>query len=671
MKFFIIIAIGFQLLLSANSSIKIEPIVVEAEPIVSDHKSKYSKEDLEMTNVESLDDLGSMVPSLSISNYGSRNLAFTSYRGQTNSMSTDSPIAVYIDDIPLSFVNTFLAHELYNISGVSVLKGPQGFNTGLGAEAGIIKLKIDDSLVKNSQVDTQVGIANYGEKSISLHAKSPIDNGLISVDALYKERDGFTKNDYTGNSVDGEKTKAISMRMLKNIGDFRVTLLGMYDVLDDGGTPYNADRSNPFVMNQNIDGYIKQKSLLGSIKLEYIANDFSMKSITSLQNHNTKDLLDGDRTTENSLTVHSDENFKEVNEELSFQLQKNDWELLGGAFFAYEYEHTYVEHYDYEYAGLNGYRTWQKSQPEKKFALFSQLEVDITKNFTLTAGLRYIWNQKEYDSQITKIFPFEIPEYGFVNTAYPQVVIHKEWQKLLPKLKLEYQVDSANLIFFQYAQGFKNGGYNYDEYTPTAPAYDSEESQTLELGFNSNANSSLSINGSLYATFVKRLQVETINPDISTYVDNADKANIYGFEGEARYAVNDNFNIHTSISIIEAKFEEYISNNTDYSGNNLIKIPKYTLALGSEYYFIKHYYLSGVLKSNGKTYFDKANSVSESSYAYADAKIGFKSKKLSWSIYANNIFDRQYLNYIVSAQGLNAYNFGEPRRIGASLSYSF
>ena len=101
---------------------------------------------------------------------------------------------------------------------------------------------------------------------------------------------------------------------------------------------------------------------------------------------------------------------------------------------------------------------------------------------------------------------------------------------------------------------------------------------------------------------------------------------------------------------------------TDYSSNQLINVPEYTFQIGSEYDFNKNYYLNLVLKSNGKTYFDKANNVSESSYAYVDTKIGFNSKKLSWNIYIHNLFDKQYLNYVVATEEFNAYNFGEPRR---------
>ncbi len=195
MRFTIIIVFCFQQLL-ADENITIEPITVEETFMVPDHNNHYSQDYLGLRDIDSLDDLSTVIPSFSITNYGSRNVAFTSYRGHANFMTTSSPIAIYIDDIPISYVNTFLAHELYNISDVTVLQGPQGFTTGLGAQAGIVQLHMDDTFVQEAEVSTEVGVANYGEKSIVLHSKIPIDNGVINIDALYKERDGFTKNLY-------------------------------------------------------------------------------------------------------------------------------------------------------------------------------------------------------------------------------------------------------------------------------------------------------------------------------------------------------------------------------------------------------------------------------------------------------------------------------------------
>ncbi|MFA7355362.1 MAG: Plug domain-containing protein, partial [Sulfurimonadaceae bacterium] len=309
-------------------------------------------------NFEWSHDLSAVLPSFSVSNYGSRNVAFTSYRGQANFMTTTSPVAIYIDDIPLAYVNTFLTHELYNISDVNILKGPQGFTTGLGAQAGIIQLKMDDKLVKEAEFSSEVKMANYAEKSLVLHSKTPIEDGTIAIDTLYKQRDGFTKNLYDNKSLDDEETKALSVRMIKNIDNLKLTFLGLQDFNNDGGTPYHDNLQTPFVMNQNVQGYIRQNNLLSSIKLEYFANDYVFKSVSSFHNYRSKELLDGDRTPENFLTIDSDENYKEFTEELSMQIQKSGWELLSGLFFASRYEHTYTENHHYEYLDTNGYRIW-------------------------------------------------------------------------------------------------------------------------------------------------------------------------------------------------------------------------------------------------------------------------------------------------------------------------
>ena len=45
---------------------------------------------------------------------------------------------------------------------------------------------MDDKIVKEAEVSVETGVANYNEKSIVLHSKTPIENGVVSVDALYK-----------------------------------------------------------------------------------------------------------------------------------------------------------------------------------------------------------------------------------------------------------------------------------------------------------------------------------------------------------------------------------------------------------------------------------------------------------------------------------------------------
>jgi len=360
-----------------------------------------------------------------------------------------------------------------------------------------------------------------------------------------------------------------------------------------------------------------------------------------------------------------------VSEEIGLNLQKDSWNLHSGIFYAYQYKHTYNENHRYEYANTVGYKEWQKSMPEKNVAVFSEYSHNITDKFIVTAGLRYRWTRKYFDSTITPNFPIPVPAYGFVNTSYPQITTSKKWQKVLPKLKLTYRMDRNDFLFFQYAQGFKNGGYNYDDYTPNAPTYEPERSETYEVGLNLQPYKSLAINSSFYKTNVKDLQVETIRSDITSYVENADKARIYGFENKVDYALTDNLNLHGSVSLIDAKFQNYVSSNVDYSGNRLLNVPRYTSEIGSQYNFTKNYYSYIALKSQGRTYFDKANSVEQSAYSYVNTKFGFKSKKLTWEFYIRNLLDKKYLNYAVSAGNVNAYNFGEPRRLGVSLTYNF
>ncbi len=659
---------------SAENSVNLEAIVIEApisEEIGNGSGSFYKKEELGIGEVDSFDELSTFVPSFSVTNYGSRNIVFTSYRGHVNFMTTGSPVAVYIDDIPISYVNTFLAHDLYDISDVTVMKGPQGFTTGLGAQAGIIRLQTDTVIPSEPETTVKAGLANYNEHRLSLHTKVPIDNGGVQFNALYSERDGFTKNNYNNTPFDDEQTKAASLKLTKDYDHLNFTLLALFDRNDDGGTPYVDNRDTPFEMNQNIKGFVRQKNRLASFTIEYSDTGLTVKSVTSIQNFSCDELLDGDRTPENLLEIQSYEHLEQFSEALSLTLEEENWELISGVFYASQSDYTYTERHDYDYLDTEGFREWSTSQPETNMALFGTYKTLLDQNWVLSMGLRYNVVEKEFDNRFEQSFPIVIPEYGFVNTAYPPIYDTKTWHRVLPKLNLAYHFNTTDSIFIQYAQGFKSGGYSYDDYDPQTVAYEPEDSKTVELGMSLQWGRSLFLSGSFYATRVDNLQVETTRPDFSSYIDNSSKAEICGLESELHYLLSEHWTLESGLALTRSEFREYISHGVDYSGNTLIHVPKYTVHLGTHYDLNDRYYINASVKSNGKTYFDKANTLSQSSYAVADAKIGYASKPFEWSIYAKNIFDKRYLTHAISKGDESAYNFGEPRRIGLNLTYYF
>lgn len=667
-----LLAAGF--IYASNDVFMLDSIVVTSDR-VSDNaidKTSYDTAFLETNMIESVEDLGTYVPSLSISNYGSRNVVFTSYRGHSNFMTTQSPLALYIDDMPLTNHSTFLAQELFNISSVTVLKGPQGFETGLGAQAGIIKLQTDEQITDRVQGSLEAGVANYREHKAVAHLTVPLDSGAASIDALYRKRDGFTTNLYNDTPLDDEQTKALSAKIIKNLTEsFRFTLQAMLSDNDDGGTPYQREPYNAFEMNQNINGYVRQKNKMAAVKLDWFGDDLHVRSVTSYSDYDSPELLDADRTPEDFIELRSDQHIKQLSEEVTADYLHEDEEWIGGLFLSHQYASTYEERHDFNYLDVRGYRLWQTSQPEDEAALFATCKKRLDTDWQMDIGLRYSVVRKKFDNLFTQYFPIVIPEYGFVNGADSAIDDTVYWYRLLPKLSLSYETDNHAKVYFTYSRGFKSGGYSYDDYNISTAAYEPEDSDTLELGYAAALHDGLIFSASLYATRIDNLQVEIIHPDLSSSIDNSAKADIYGLEAQLQYALTPEWSMQSALAFTRARYREYASNGVDYSGSHIINVPDFTFFIGSRYDFNRAFFLNASLRSHGRTYFDKANALSQSSYTLADIMVGYHADGFSCNLYLKNAFDKRYFNNIAATGEEFAYNFGEPRRIGVNLRYAF
>ena len=225
-------------------------------------------------------------------------------------------------------------------------------------------------------------------------------------------------------------------------------------------------------------------------------------------------------------------------------------------------------------------------------------------------------------------------------------------------------------MYVEYAKGFKSGGYNYDDFDITTVRYDAEDSDTLTLGFR-HTNDTWQLNTSLYASKVKNQQVETIRSDLSSYVDNAKDAMIYGLEIQGNYTLTSNWQASGALALTDATYGEFTSKGVDYTGNQLLYTPKYALRLSSQYFLYSHYFIDVAMQVDGKRYFDKENSQAQDAYALLDLSFGYEHENLSWRIYGTNITDERYYNHIATAGDQIAYNYGEPRRVGVRLTYTF
>lgn len=120
--------------------------------------------------------------------------------------------------------------ELYDMGRIEVLRGPQGTLFGRNTTGGALAVftkRPTDKLEGSASVE----LGNYNEKRFAGMVNIPISDGLQQRFSGYTlKRDGYTMNDYTGNSIDGRNQYSFrsSTRLIGDKVEANL-VLGVYD----------------------------------------------------------------------------------------------------------------------------------------------------------------------------------------------------------------------------------------------------------------------------------------------------------------------------------------------------------------------------------------------------------------------------------------------------------
>jgi iron complex outermembrane receptor protein len=169
----------------------------------------FSQADLEKQRIQEVRDLGRTVPSLAVSNSQSDSNA--PYSSQTRLRGLPGSV-VYLADVPLGTTDydtsTGLTHGLaagfyFDLDNLEVLKGPQGTLFGKNSIGGLISIT-PKKPTNQFEGYAQATFGNYGDKEFEAAVNLPIvqDKLLVRIAGQSQQRDGYTKDYYTGKDYD-------------------------------------------------------------------------------------------------------------------------------------------------------------------------------------------------------------------------------------------------------------------------------------------------------------------------------------------------------------------------------------------------------------------------------------------------------------------------------------
>jgi len=695
--------------------------------------SAFTAAALERQQISGTEDLDRVTPNLQFTSYGplsgnnSAAQVFIRGIGQTDPTGAVDPgVGVYIDDVYMGRA-VGGAMDFRDISGVQVLRGPQGTLFGRNTIGGAVLMtstRPGDEL--GGEIRARTGDDNLVEMFGAVDL--PLSDQLRTrFSAGLRQRDGYVKRVFDGKDLGDDNTYTIQgVVVWEPSAAFKATFRADYSEEDENGSPFvfrTINTSAAFVAAGSVGagcpgatfppprvpeinnvrcannttwslgpytngGSAPAESTLEnygvSAVLQWEVNDaLTLKSITARREITWTGIRDADNTPINILTTDYESNSEQFSQELQALVETDRLKGVFGLFYFKEETNdlvnvTFTPPAPPILAGAPGMRDHQEVKLENdNWAAFTQWTFDVTDQFSVTGGLRYTDETKGIEATILNVGLTTNPDPSPMPTALAPVgaspsnllfirptPYEQEFSALTGSASAQYRWNEVLMTYVSWSQGFKSGGYN-QRYNAAPPSndpigFDEETAETWELGFKSNLGGGLRLNGALFSTQYKDIQL-TSRLGIVPLLFNGGEASIDGGELEFAYAPMRDLLIEGSLGYLDSEIDAVTTitlpgvagplSATVAKGNKLPFAPEWQGNIGAGYTF--HPGADADLTARldvahtSSFFFDAANSpeVKSKAFTTVNASLKYVDFARDWTATAGitNLTDERYI----------------------------
>lgn len=672
--------------------------------------------------------------------------------GQTEFLpSTDPGVGLYIDGVYMArSVGGTL--DFADIQRIEILRGPQGTLFGRNTIGGAISIHTTMP-AENFGGDITVTGGSDNRIEALLNVDIPISEKLLTRFSIGKRnRDGYVIRTIDGKDLGDDDTFGLNATaVLQASENLELILRFDYNKENENGAPqvFNSittsglfarvgsaaagcsapgteiDELNCANNFQNIGPYATNgtfpviSTLEGwgtSLTATYDAGSVTIKSITAYRDMEWLASRDADNTPVVVLHTRNDDTQKQFSQE--FQLSGSSFnDKLQWMVGAYYFEETATDDYFVEIP-FGEFNTGGEIDNDTK-AVFAQATYDVTDKLSVTVGLRYTDENKAFlpiqSALTTYLFPIAFSEtngaglyvHPVTGELFPTVaggtvavvpagtvffareLVKSNVSDATPMANIAYQWTDDVMTYFNYAEGFKSGGFNARNVKPgaTPRLFAPEFATTYEVGFKATLlDGTLRLNGAAFRTDYRDLQF-IIREDFAPIVFNAGKAVIKGFELEWTFVPVDNVHIVGGVGYTNGEYkelsDELIANGGVALENAMPHAPDWSANFGGAYEFD--------LGDNGtltpridwsyhsKVYFNANNTeaIAQDGYSIFNAAVSWRSPDDNWQVTAavSNLGDKLYrLSGNSSLEASASYaesTYARPREWSLTVNYNF
>ncbi|NOQ25123.1 MAG: TonB-dependent receptor [Bacteroidales bacterium] len=636
--------------------------------------SLISKSLIESNEINSLNQVSNFAANFVMPDYGSKLTSPVYIRGVGSRINSPS-VGLYVDNVPF-FEKAAFDFDFFDIERIEILRGPQGTLYGRNCMGGLINIL---TLSPENYQGTNIHItaATYGNYKLNASHYTKLNEKIaFSLSGNYQHGDGFYTNKYFNSKVDEFNSVGLRSKIIYNISKkLTIENIASFDKSDQGGYPYaifNDSLQKAEDINYNQQSSYDRLLFSNGLKLKYSGNKWELNNTFSYQFLDDVQKIDQDFSPDSLYFVQQFMNQNMISDELIVNSVGNEkYKWLFGAFgFMQVFDKAvevdvhasdiwYIKNY-----GLN----------VSSFALFHQSTLNVTKNLSITAGLRYDYEISElnYKYNMTR----GGTELADTDTTYKKL---KDYI-LLPKIALSYQINKST-IYASYTTGYKPGGFNSTFEEPEHLMFKNEMTYNFELGLKTSMFNSFIY--SELAGFYTKLQDQQIYRTVpsgrGSYLDNAGLSENTGVEVSVKNRSVKGFQGMIAYGYTHSRILEYVKDSTtNYNDQFTPYIPRHTFAIQlsqliklNSISFIDYFKMNASYQQKGVTYWNLDNSYYEETYGLLNAKISFIKNKMQFDIWAKNILNSEYRSFLFEALGNTYVQMGKPMQIGVNISLKF
>src|SRR5688572_3752841 len=520
--------------------------------------------------------LATRVPSLYAESSNGRLAPRFYIRGLGNSdfdLAASQPVSIIVDEVVLENV-VLKSFPLFDIERVEVLRGPQGTLFGRNTPAGIVKF---DTKKPKAGFEADVG-ATYGDLGTmilqgAVGGGSDTLSGRVSV--MYQEREDWIDNGFTGenDAIGGFDELAYRAQLLISPSDSFSALLNVHgrdmsdgtasifraNVLGPGSNDFNENYDRETVFFDEGDNNPQEAEAMGgSLRLDFeLGGGATITSITAYETVENRSLGDidggfgadflpaagpcppgfqpGDRCIPfPSVTQDGIDDLDQLSEEIRIASQASDrlfWQA-GIFYFDSEFSVTTDPFFIDPTTVTHENTAW---------AVFGHVSYDMSDAFTVTAGVRYTDDEKDFSS--AAVDP--------VTVADEQV----SWD-----LSGLWKVNDNFNLYGRIANGFRAPTIQGRDvaFGASPSVADSETINSIEAGFKSElAGNRVRLSGSVFYYEVDDMQFSAIGGGGNLIqLVNAEKGVGTGFDLEGEFLATDNLLFTVGLSYADTEIQD-------------------------------------------------------------------------------------------------------------------